>query len=444
MDSASIKNEIKSITDKCHKALINLETSQWYGYVNKVVGLLLEAQLPGSKVGELCRIETKDDGNKMAEVVGFKGQQAQLLLLEDGKGVSQGCKIFPTGHTFQVGLSEKLLGRVIDPLGQPMDKMPKPVYDEFRDIEQPAPDSFGRPRIKEVFSCGVKAIDGCLTFGLGQRIGLFAGSGVGKSTLMGMIARYCEADINVIALVGERGREVQDFIEASLGPEGIKRSVCVIATGDKPAMMRMKCLLTATTIAEYFRDKGKKVMLMADSITRLALAARDVGLAIGEPPTMRGYTPSVFSLIPRTLERAGKSDKGSITAIYTVLVEGDDMNEPIADTVRGVLDGHIILSRKIAYRNHFPSIDILASVSRLFPEITSEEQQKMAGELRSMLALYSENEDLINIGAYERGSNPTIDKSIALKPKIDDFLKQGIYEQIKFDDSLKRMRDIFR
>lgn len=444
MDSSSIKNEIKSITEKCHKALTNLETCQWYGYVNKVVGLLLEAQLPGSKVGELCRIETKDDGVKMAEVVGFKGQQAQLLLLEDGKGVSQGCKIFPTGHTFQVGVCEKLLGRVIDPLGQPMDKMPKPVYDEFRDIEQAAPDSFGRPRIKEVFSCGVKAIDGCLTFGLGQRIGLFAGSGVGKSTLMGMIARYCEADINVIALVGERGREVQDFIEASLGPEGVKRSVCVIATGDKPAMMRMKCLLTATTIAEYFRDQGKKVMLMADSITRLALAARDVGLAVGEPPTMRGYTPSVFSLIPRTLERAGKSEKGSITAIYTVLVEGDDMNEPIADTVRGVLDGHIILSRKIAYRNHFPSIDILASVSRLFPEITSEEQQKMAGELRSMLAMYSENEDLINIGAYERGSNPTIDKAITLKPKIDDFLKQGIYEQIKFDDTLKRMRDIFR
>jgi flagellum-specific ATP synthase len=261
---------------------------------------------------------------------------------------------------------------------------------------------------------------------------------------MGMIARYCEADINVIALVGERGREVQDFIEASLGEEGMKRSVCVIATGDKPAMMRMKCLLTATTIAEYFRDKGKKVMLMVDSVTRMAMAARDVGLAVGEPPTMRGYTPSVFSLIPRVLERAGKNDKGSITAIYAVLVEGDDLNEPISDTVRGVLDGHIVLSRKIAVKNHFPAIDVLGSVSRLFPEITSEEHQKMAGDLRNMMAVYMENEDLINIGAYQRGTNPEIDRAIDLKSKIDNFLKQGIYEQVGFQDTLNKLRAIFR
>ena len=444
MSNDSIKEELKAITDKCHRALENLETKQWYGYVNKVVGLLLEAQLPGSKVGELCRIVTNENGEKLAEVVGFKGQMGQLLLLEDGKGVSQGCRVYPTGKTLQIGLCDDLLGRVIDPLGEPMDHRPKPVYDEFRDIEQPAPDSFGRPRIKEVFSCGVRAIDSCLTLGLGQRIGVFSGSGVGKSTMMGMIARYCEADINVIALVGERGREVQDFIEASLGEEGMKRSVCVIATGDKPPMMRMKCLLTATTIAEYFRDKGKKVMLMADSMTRMAMAARDVGLAVGEPPTMKGYTPSVFSLIPRTLERAGKSEHGSITAIYTVLVEGDDMNEPVADTVRSVLDGHIVLSRKIAHRNHFPSIDVLASVSRLFTDITSEEQQTLVGKLRNLLAVYAENEDLINIGAYERGSNPLIDQAIELKPRIDAFLQQKIYEQNDYNMTMQKLKAIFQ
>jgi flagellum-specific ATP synthase len=446
--SQELRHEIQDfgneLMDKAQKALQHLETRQWYGYVSKVVGLLLEAQLPGAKIGEVCKIVTDEGVEKLAEVVGFRGQVSLLLLLVDGKGVSQGCKVYPTGNTFQVGLCDGLLGRVIDPTGEPMDHIPKPIYDEFRDIEQEAPDSFGRPRIKEVFSCGVRAIDSTLTFGEGQRIGLFAGSGVGKSTLMGMIARYCEADINVIALVGERGREVQDFIEASLGEEGMKRSVCVIATGDKPAMMRLKCLLTATTIAEYFRDKGKKVMLMVDSVTRMAIAARDVGLAVGEPPTMRGYTPSVFSLIPRVLERAGKSDKGSITAIYAVLVEGDDMNEPIADTVRGVLDGHIVLSRRIAHKNHFPAIDILGSVSRLFPEITTTEQQKMAGDMRNMMAVFKDNEDLINIGAYQRGTSQEIDRAIALKPRIDAFLKQGIYDIISYDETMDQLRSVFR
>lgn len=439
-----LKEEADLIQNKCQKALEGVETKEWFGYVSKVVGLLLEAQLPGVKIGEMCRIVTDEGVQKMSEVVGFRGETSLMLLLEDGKGVSQGCKVYPTGHTLQIGVCEELLGRVIDPLGEPMDHKPKPVYEEFRDIEQEAPDSYGRPRIKEIFSSGVKAVDSTLTFGEGQRIGLFAGSGVGKSTLMGMIARYCEADINVIALVGERGREVQDFIEASLGEEGMKRSVCIIATGDKPAMMRMKCLLTATTVAEYFRDKGKKVMLMVDSVTRMAMAARDVGLAVGEPPTMKGYTPSVFSLIPRVLERAGKSDKGSITAIYAVLVEGDDMNEPISDTVRGVLDGHIVLSRKIAVKNHFPAIDVLASVSRLFPEITSEEQQKLAGEIRNLMAVYNENEDLINIGAYEKGASAEIDRAIELKSKIDAFLKQGIYEAVPYDQMLKQLRAIFQ
>lgn len=436
-------NDVKDITDRCKKSIAGLESRVWYGFVSKVVGLLLEAQLPGAMIGEVCRVETDIGEDKLAEVVGFRGNVSLLLLLVDGKGVSQGCKVYPSGKTLQIGLSDGLLGRVINAIGEPMDHKEAPIYDEFRDIEQPAPDSYGRPRIKEVFSTGVRAIDSALTFGEGQRIGLFAGSGVGKSTTMGMIARYSDAEINVIALVGERGREVQDFIEASLGEEGLKKSVVVIATGDQPAMMRMKCLLTATTVAEYFRDKGKKVMLMVDSVTRMAMAARDVGLAVGEPPTMKGYTPSVFSLIPRVLERAGKSKTGSITAIYAVLVEGDDMNEPIADTVRGVLDGHIILSRKIAVRNHYPAIDILGSVSRLFPEITDKDHQKAAGTLRNLMAVYNENEDLINIGAYEKGTNPTIDKSINAKPKIDGFLQQGIYEQQAYLDTVKQLKSLF-
>lgn len=432
----------EQLKNKFANALENFQSQEWYGYVSKVVGLLIEAQLPGAKVGEICKIVTDEGVEKFAEVVGFRGQISLLLSLVDGKGISQGCRVYPTGHTMQIGLSPALLGRVVNAIGDPMDKKPPIIPDEFRDIEQAPPDSFGRPRIKDVFATGVRAIDSTLTFGEGQRIGLFAGSGVGKSTTMGMIARYCDADINVIALVGERGREVQDFIEASLGEEGMKRSVCVIATGDQPAMMRMKCLLTATTIAEYFRDQGKKVMLMVDSVTRMAMAARDVGLAVGEPPTMKGYTPSVFSLIPRVLERAGKAEKGSITAIYAVLVEGDDMNEPVADTVRGVLDGHIVLSRKIAHKNHYPAIDVLGSVSRLFTEITSKEQQQLAGELRNLLAVYNENEDLINIGAYERGSNATIDKAINIVPKINAFLQQGIYDQIAFADTLQQLKSI--
>lgn len=432
-----------STVGKCQQALKGLETRQWCGYVSKVVGLLLEAQLPGAMVGELCTVVTDRGVEKPAEVVGFRGEVCLLLLLVEETGVNQGCKVYPSGHPMRIGVGPELLGRVINAVGDPLDHQPRPDVVEFRELNQRAPDSYGRPRIKEVLPTGVRAIDGLLTLGIGQRVGLFAGSGVGKSTTMGMIARYSEADINVIALVGERGREVQDFIEVSLGEEGLKRSVVVIATGDQPAMMRLKCLLTATTIAEYFRDQGKKVLLMVDSVTRMAMAARDVGLAVGEPPTMKGYTPSVFSLIPRVLERAGRSKEGSITALYAVLVEGDDMNEPISDTVRGVLDGHIILSRKIAAKNHYPAIDILGSVSRLFPEITNEEHQQVAGTLRNSMALYAENEDLINIGAYEAGSNPNIDNSIALKPKIDSYLQQGIYETSDYDTTVSALKNIF-
>ena len=437
------KKKAAATAAKAEQALAGLETRVWEGYVSKVVGLLLEAQLPGAMVGEVCSVITQAGVHKTAEVVGFRGDVCLLLLLEEGKGVSQGCKVIPSGKTFQIGLSDELLGRVINAVGEPLDHKPAPVYHEWRDIEQKPPDSYGRPRITEVFSTGVKAIDGTLTLGRGQRVGLFAGSGVGKSTLMGMIARYSEADVNVIALVGERGREVQDFIEASLGPEGIKRSVTVIATGDQPAMMRMKCLFTATTIAEYFRDKGKKVLLMVDSVTRMAMAARDVGLATGEPPTMKGYTPSVFSMIPRVLERAGNSTTGSITAIYSVLVEGDDMNEPIADTTRGVLDGHILLSRRIATRNHYPSIDVLGSVSRLFTEIADPQHQRAAGNLRNSMAIYNENEDLINIGAYERGSSQMIDATIDQKPRIDKFLQQGINESVPYGETVRQLKSLF-
>ncbi|MCH2227681.1 MAG: FliI/YscN family ATPase [Candidatus Caenarcaniphilales bacterium] len=444
MDLNAFKERIEhNILTPCYKGLNALkETRKWHGYISKVVGLLLEAQLPGSIVGEICTIITNEGKQKLAEVVGFRGTIALLLCLEDGKGISQGCKIYPSGNSLQIGLSEDLLGRVIDAIGIPMDHKPPPVYEEFRDIEQPAPDSFGRPRIHDIFSTGVRAIDGLLTLGVGQRVGLFAGSGVGKSTTMGMLARYCSADINIICLVGERGREVQDFLEESLGEEGLKRSVCIIATGDKPAMMRMKCLFTATTVAEYFRDKGKNVLLMVDSMTRTAMAARDVGLAVGEPPTMKGYTPSVFSLIPRVLERAGKSQLGSITAIYAVLVEGDDMNEPVADTVRGVLDGHILLSRKIAVKNHYPAIDVLGSVSRLFTEITDPQHQQAAGSMRNLMSLYKENEDLINIGAYEKGSSDKIDKAIDAQDAINSFLCQGIREATPFQETNQKIKSI--
>lgn len=416
---------------------------KWTGYVNKVVGLLLEAKLPGAMVGELCLVITEKEEKKPAEVVGFRGETSLLLLLVDGKGVHQGSKIVQTGELLQVMVGDPLLGRVLDAFGTPIDgkSLEGNLYPKILDAAPP--EAYGRPRIDTVFSTGVRAIDGLLTLGEGQRIGIFAGSGVGKSTTLGMIARYGAADINVIALVGERGREVQDFIEVSLGEEGLKKSVVIVATSDQPAMCRVKCLYTATTIAEYFRDKGKNVLLMADSITRLAMAQRDVGLSVGEPPTMKGYTPSVFAMLPKVLERSGRSKEGSITAIYTVLVDGDDFNEPIADAVRGILDGHIILSRSIAARNHYPSIDILNSVSRLFTELASQEHQEAAGFIRSMMATYKDAEDLIAIGAYESGTDPRIDKAVQLKPVVDSFLQQGIFEVTEYQDTVKLLHDIF-
>lgn len=435
---------IKDLNRAVQEVLSKNETRKWTGYVNKVVGLLLEARLPGAMVGELCHVITDHGEIKPAEVVGFRGEVSLLLLLVDSKGVHQGSKILQTGRPLEILVGEGLLGRVLDTFGKPLDGyeieedlVPKP-------LDAPPPEAYGRPRIDTVFATGIRVIDGLLTLGVGQRIGIFSGSGVGKSTLLGMIARYGDADVNVIALVGERGREVQDFIEVSLGEEGLRKSVVIVATSDQPAMLRVKCLSTATTIAEYFRDQGKNVLLMADSVTRLAMSARDVGLSVGEPPTMKGYTPSVFAMLPKILERSGRSKAGAITAIYTVLVEGDDFNEPIADAVRGILDGHIILSRTIAARNHFPSVDVLNSVSRLFPDLAVKEHQEASGFMRNMIATYNNAEDLIAIGAYEKGSDPRIDKSVMLKPVIDSFLQQGIFETSSFEETQKLLIDIYQ
>jgi len=437
------KDYINNLHIAVKETLEKREIRKWTGYVNKVVGLLLEAKLPGAMVGELCKVITDQGEVKPAEVVGFRGDISLLLLLVDGRGVHQGSKIIQTGRLLEVMVGDPLLGRVVDTFGKPLDNKELNIEELVpRPLDAEPPEAFGRPRIDTVFSTGTRAIDGLLTLGIGQRIGIFAGSGVGKSTLLGMIARYGDADVNVIALVGERGREVQDFIEVSLGEEGLKKSVVIVATSDQPAMLRVKCLFTATTIAEYFRDQGKNVLLMADSVTRLAMSARDVGLSVGEPPTMKGYTPSVFAMLPRILERSGRSKTGAITAIYTVLVEGDDFNEPIADAVRGILDGHIILSRHIAARNHFPSVDVLSSVSRLFPEIASKEHQQAAGFIRNMMATYNNAEDLIAIGAYEKGSDPRIDKAVALKPVIDSFLQQGIFETTNFEETQKLLQEI--
>ncbi|MBI3590263.1 MAG: FliI/YscN family ATPase [Candidatus Melainabacteria bacterium] len=433
---------MKDLNRAVQDVLAKNETRKWTGYVNKVVGLLLEARLPGAMVGELCSVITDQGDVKPAEVVGFKGEISLLLLLVDGRGVHQGSKIVQSGRHVEIFAGEGLLGRVVDALGKPIDGRDLEGTLVPRAVDAAPPEAYGRPRIDTVFATGIRVIDGLLTLGVGQRIGIFSGSGVGKSTTLGMIARYGDADVNVIALVGERGREVQDFIEVSLGEEGLKKSVVIVATSDQPAMLRVKCLLTATTIAEYFREQGKNVLLMADSVTRLAMSARDVGLSVGEPPTMKGYTPSVFAMLPKILERAGRAKSGSITAIYTVLVEGDDFNEPIADAVRGILDGHIILSRTIAARNHYPSVDVLNSVSRLFPDLADKDHQEAAGFMRNMMATYNNAEDLIAIGAYEKGSDPRIDKAVLLKPVIDSFLQQGIYETTSFEETCKLLIDI--
>lgn len=413
----------------------------YLGHVTQIVGLTIESKGPQVSIGEICTIKAEEKDIK-AEVVGFKDSKVLLMPLGEMQGIGPGQPILASGEILRVKVGPQLIGRALTGLGLPMDGKPEVESDEFYPVQNDAPQPLSRNRIKYPLQMGVKVIDGLLTIGKGQRVGIFAGSGVGKSTLLGMIARNTKADINVIALIGERGREVKEFIEKDLKEEGMARSVVVTATSDQPALVRVKAAFLATSIAEYFRDKGKDVMLMMDSLTRFSMAQREIGLATGEPPVSRGYTPSVFSMMPKLLERAGNSDKGSITGLYTVLVDGDDLTEPITDTARGILDGHIVLSRKIANKNHYPAIDVLASISRVMGDVTTPEHRKYAGHLKSLLATYKEAEDLINIGAYVKGSNKDIDLAVKKNDKINEFLRQQVSENIDFDTTVGMLKDI--
>lgn len=427
--------------EKFHQAIRGCSTLKLTGKVTQIIGLVIESEGPTVSVGELCYVSSHFPGVAPipAEVVGFRDGMVMLMAVGEMQGIGPGCEVVSAQKTLKVKVGEELLGRVLDGLGNPMDGKGPILTDREYPLNAQPPDPLERPRIHESLYVGVRAIDGLITMGDGQRIGIMAGSGVGKSTLLSMIARNTEADISVIALVGERGREVRDFIERDLGEEGMKRAVVVVATSDQPALVRIKGAMTATAIAEYFRDQGRRVILMMDSVTRFAMAQREVGLTIGEPPATRGYTPSVFAMLPRLLERAGTSGKGSITGIYTVLVDGDDMNEPIADAVRSILDGHIVLSRNIAAQNHFPAIDVMTSVSRVMNEVVSEEHLKAAQRMRQLMAVYRDAEDLIHIGAYVKGSSPKIDESIEKIDKIDEFLCQGIYEVDTYEDTEKKL-----
>lgn len=415
--------------DRLHAKLETLETAPLLGLVTGVVGLLIKSRGPQVAVGDLCELIPPHGGEIMqAEVVGFQAGEVLLMPLGELRGLAPGWRVRGTRRRLGVHVGDALLGRVLDGLGQPLDGRPLPPGMVWMPAEGAAPHPLSRQRIQSPLSVGVRVLDGLLTLGQGQRIGIFAGSGVGKSTLLGMIARNTTADVNVIALVGERGREVREFLENDLGEQGLARSVVVVATSDQPPLVRIKGALLATAVAEYFRDQGKQVMLMMDSVTRLAMAQREVGLAVGEPPATRGYTPSVFALMPRVLERSGSGERGAITGIYTVLVDGDDVNEPISDTVRGILDGHVVLSRRLASQNHYPAVDVLQSVSRVMPAIVPPEVMQAAGRFRSLLATYREAEDLVNIGAYQRGSNPQIDAALELLPAMNAFLRQGTHE----------------
>jgi flagellum-specific ATP synthase len=425
--------------------IMNAETVSHIGRIENVTGMAMEASGGSANIGDIVLIYSDEQKKQIpAEVVGFRGDKVQLMAYENMNGIGTDSFVRNTKRRLKIPVGEFLRGRIIDSLGTPLDGKGAFPSDRYYYVESPKINPLTRPPIEEELMFGVKAIDGMNTIGKGQRIGIFAGSGVGKSTLMGMIARNVETDINVIALVGERGREVREFIEKDLGPEGMKRSILVVATSDQPAMLRMKCPLVATTIAEYFKDQGKDVLLMMDSLTRFAMAQREIGLATGEPPVARGYTPSIYAEFPKLLERSGRFEKGSITGVYTVLVEGDDTNEPVADTVRGILDGHIVLTRKLANRNHFPAIDINTSISRLMSSIVSEEHQMLASKIRDLMSLYEQNEDLISIGAYKSGSNPKLDDAVAKMEGIRSFLKQGIDQHYSKEEVLKVMRDILK
>ena len=428
---------------KYHDRLNEISLYQYKGKVSRVIGLTIESRGPAVRLGETCHIyPIKSKDPVLAEVVGFKEDTVLLMPLGEMEGIGPGSMVIATGNTLEVDVGEQLLGRILDGMGNPIDDFEPPSLNYSYPVNNQPPNPLSRTKITEPLPLGVKAIDGFLTCGRGQRIGIFAGSGVGKSTLLGMIARNTLADINVIALIGERGREVKEFIDNDLEEEGLKKSVVIVVTSDQPPLVRIKGALLATSIAEYFRDCGKNVVLMMDSLTRFSMAQREVGLAIGEPPVTKGYTPSVFAVLPKLLERAGNSSKGSITGLYTVLVDGDDMNEPIADAVRGILDGHIVLSRNLANKNHYPAIDILASVSRVMPNIVDKEHIGIVGQIKDLMATYRDSEDLINIGAYIKGTNKKVDMAIEKIEAINDFLKQGVHDRLTFDEIVELLRGI--
>jgi flagellum-specific ATP synthase len=421
--------------DRLNETICLTTTTKHKGYVTAVTGLIIEARGPKARMGEMVVIDTGME-QIPAEVVGFDQNKTKLMVLGNQKGISPGNVILATGHTMRVKVGPNIVGRVLDGMGEPMDEGGPLEWEVIYPLEEKPPHPLKRQRVLEALPLGVRVMDALLTVGAGQRMGIFSGSGVGKSTLLGMIARNSQADVNVVGLVGERGREVREFIENDLGLEGLKRSVVVVATSDQPALVRKKAAFLATAIAEYFRDLGKNVILMMDSVTRFAMAQREVGLATGEPPATKGYTPSVFAELPKLLERSGTSEKGSITGLYTVLVDGDDVNEPISDAVRGILDGHVILSRQLASLGHYPAVDVLGSISRVMINIVQETHTQAANDMKALLAVYREAKDLIDVGAYQMGSNPRIDLAIQYMDEINAYLTQNIHDVWNYEDTV--------
>ena len=429
--------------DKFINTVKNLPSGEKVGKVLRIIGLVIEADGPEASIGDLCYIfNSMNDKPVFAEVVGFQEKKILLMPLGSMEGLKPGAIVTNTKESMKIKVGDMLLGRVLDGLGEPIDSKGEIKSNIYYSTSQKISNPLVRKPIDEVITLGIRSVDAFSTVGKGQRMGIFAGSGVGKSTTMAMMARNTDADVNVIALIGERGREVREFIEKTLGDDGLKRSVVVVATSEQPSLVKIKAAFVATTIAEYFRDQGKDVLFMLDSVTRIAMAQREVGLAIGEPPATRGYTPSVFALMPKILERTGTSDKGTITGLYTVLVEGDGFNEPISDTVRSILDGHIMLSRELAHKNHYPAVDVLQSISRVMSEIATPEHKKAAGDLRNLLSVYNKNADLINIGAYVRGSDKNVDRALRLMDDINSFLQQTIDDKTDFDSTIKRLMEI--
>lgn len=438
-------NPLADLRLEKYSALIKqIDPIKYIGTVANVTSLVIEGRGPEASIGEICKINVGGKEEVLAEVVGFSQSGIKLMAIGEMGGIAPGCQITATGQPLTIPVGDQLLGRVLDGIGRPIDNKGTINGIEYVPVTGLPPDPLQRERVTEPLSVGVRAVDSVLTVGKGQRLGIFSGSGVGKSTLLSMMARNTTADVNVIALIGERGKEVRDFIERDLGEEGLKKSVLIVATGEQEPLVRIRAAYVATAIAEYFRDKGKDVLLMMDSLTRFAQAQRQVGLSIGEPPSNRGFPPSVFSMIPKLVERAGTSNSGTITALYTVLVEGDDeINDPVADSARGHLDGHIVLSRDLAMRNHYPAIDVLGSISRAMVDLVDEEHIRQAGNVREVLKEYSDAEDLITIGAYARGSNPKIDYAIRMIDRINGFLKQGIFEEVTMEQAVDRLKHLF-